>query len=174
MKDGLILVNTGPGKGKTTAALGTAIRALGHGKKVAFLQFIKSQETGESRFLKDYALKNPGTLYYNRLGLGFVGDNPTAEDRDKAALALSQAQELVAGDYDLIVLDEICVAMAKKIVAVSEVVELIKNKPSSQHLILTGRGCPQEIIELAHTVTEMQIIKHAMDQGIVARRGIEF
>ena len=174
MKNGLILVNTGPGKGKTTAALGTAIRSLGQGKKVAFLQFIKNQETGESRFLKEYALQNPGTLYYNRLGLGFVGDSPTTEDRAEAALALSKSQELVAGGYDLVVLDEICVALAKGIIEVNQVVDLIKGKPASQHLILTGRGCPQEIIELAHTVTEMKIIKHAMEQGIVARRGIEF
>ncbi len=174
MEKGLILVNTGPGKGKTTAALGVAVRALGQGFKVAFLQFIKNQETGESRFLKEYAAAHPGRLYYDRLGLGCIMGQPSPEDRARAAEALQAARELVTRDYDLVVLDEICVAVAKGLIETSEVAELIKSKPAPLNLILTGRGCPEEILALADTATEMAVLKHAFDQGIPARRGLEF
>lgn len=174
MDRGLVLVNTGPGKGKTTAAVGTSVRALGQGLKVAFLQFIKNQPTGESAFMEDYAQDHPGRLYYNRLGLGFLGAEPSEDDRRKAAEALRTATELVAGDYDLVVLDEICVALDKGLIPLEPVIGLIKTRPAKLSLILTGRGCPPEIIDLADTVTEMTLIKHAFKQGIEARRGIEF
>lgn len=174
MEKGLILINTGPGKGKTTAALGTLIRALGQGFTAAFLQFVKSQETGESRFLKEYAQNHPGRLYYNRFGLGFLKDAPTAEDRARAAEALAEAEKLTAEAYDLVVLDEICVAASRGLIPVADVIRLIKNRRPEQHLILTGRGCPAELIALADTVTEMTIIKHAFGQGIPARVGLEF
>ncbi|UQZ88118.1 cob(I)yrinic acid a,c-diamide adenosyltransferase [Deltaproteobacteria bacterium Smac51] len=171
---GLILINTGPGKGKTTAALGTAIRALGQGYKVAFLQFIKNQETGESLMLKEYGDNHPGRLYYNRLGLGLFRGEPSEADKAKAAEALKAARGLLAGDYDLVVLDEICVAVSNGLISVEDAMELIKAKPLAMNLIMTGRGCPQEIIDLADTVTEMTVIKHAYQKGIPARRGIEF
>lgn len=174
MNQGLILVNTGPGKGKTTAALGTAIRALGQGLKVAFLQFVKSQDTGESRFLKDLAGAQPDRLYYNRLGLGFVMGAPTDEDRRKAAEALDEARKLMSDGFDLVVLDEICVAAAKGLVEPGAVAAMLKARPETVSVILTGRGCPPELVELADTVTEMIMVKHAYQKGVKAKRGIEF
>jgi cob(I)alamin adenosyltransferase len=174
MDKGLVLINTGPGQGKTTAALGTLVRALGQGLTAAFLQFIKSQETGESRFLKEYALAHPGRLYYNRFGLGFIKEAPTAEDRARAAEAMTEAERLTALEYDLVVLDEICVAANRGLIAVPDVVRLIEKRRPAQHLILTGRGCPEELMALAHTVTEMNLVKHAFEQGIPAKRGLEF
>jgi len=174
MDKGLVLINTGPGKGKTTAALGTAVRALGQGFRVAFLQFIKSQETGESLFLKDYAQLHPDRLYYNRLGLGFVMDKPDDEDCRAAAEALEEARKLLAGDFDLVVLDEICVAAAKGLIDARTIAEMLTSRPETVSVILTGRGCPEELIELADTVTEMAMVKHAYKKGIKAKRGIEF
>lgn len=187
MDKGLILINTGPGKGKTTAAIGLTVRALGQGFDVAFLQFVKSQATGESRFLEAYAAKHPasgierdrktedeGRLFYKRMGLGFVFDSPTQADRDKAAEALAEAAGLLDGRFDLVVLDEICVAMAKGLIASSSVLELIAAREPSVNLVLTGRGCPEDIMAVADTVTEMRVVKHAYQAGIKARRGIEF
>ena len=174
MDRGLVLINTGPGKGKTTAALGTAVRALGQGFKMAFLQFIKSQETGESLFLKDFAAKYPDRLYYNRLGLGFVMNKPDDEDRRKAGEALEEARRLLDGGFDLVVLDEICVAADKGLIDAGAIAEMLKSRPEAVSVILTGRGCPDELIELADTVTEMTLIKHAYKQGVKAKRGIEF
>lgn len=174
MDKGLVLINTGPGKGKTTAALGTAVRALGQGLKVAFLQFIKSQETGESLFLKDYAQNHPDRLYYNRLGLGFVMGAPDDDDRRKAAEALEEAKKLMADGFDLVVLDEICVAADKGLIEPGAVAAMLKARPERVNVILTGRGCPAELIDLADTVTEMTMVKHAYKKGIKAKRGIEF
>jgi cob(I)alamin adenosyltransferase len=171
---GLILVNTGDGKGKTTAALGTAIRALGQGYKVAFFQFIKDQETGESRMLKEYAESHPGMLLYKRMGLGCFGNAPSEADKARAAEALREARDLVTANYDLVVLDEICVALSCGLIPTAEVAEMLKNKWEKVNIILTGRGAPQEIIDLADTVTEMSAIKHAYEKGITAKRGIEF
>jgi cob(I)alamin adenosyltransferase len=147
---------------------------LGQGHKVAFLQFIKDQETGESRFLKEYEQSHPGRLYYQRLGLGCIFGQASPEDLAKAAEALKAAEELLAQDYDLVVLDEICVALSCGLLPLAEVVDMLKNKWEAVNLILTGRGAPQEIIDLADTVTEMSPIKHAYQNGIKARRGIEF
>ena len=174
MDKGLILVATGDGKGKTTAALGTTLRALGQGLKVAFLQFIKNQETGEGLFLADYAARRPENLFYRRLGLGCLRGRPSPEDMAQAALALDLARNLAAADYDLLVLDEICVAAALGLIETSEVVRLIETRRPGLHLFITGRGAAPEIINLADTVTEMKQIKHAYEHGITARRGLEF
>ncbi len=174
MTKGLIIINTGPGKGKTTAALGTVMRALGQGLKVAVLQFIKNQATGESRFLEEYEARHPERLFYRRLGLGFVGAEPTEEDKSKAREALAQARSLMSGDYDLLVLDEICVALSLGLIELSSVLEMVDNKPGPLHLIMTGRGCPEQLIALADTVTEMRPVKHAYQNGLPAARGIEF
>jgi cob(I)alamin adenosyltransferase len=174
MDKGLVLVNTGDGKGKTTAALGTAIRALGQGLKVAILQFIKNQETGEGRFLAEYAARRPESLLYRRLGLGCVRGGPRPEDLAKAAEAMNLARELAAADYDLLVLDEICVAAALGLIETAEVVRLIETRRPGLNLFLTGRGAAPEIIDLADTVTEMKPVKHAYDQGVPARRGLEY
>jgi cob(I)alamin adenosyltransferase len=175
MEKGLVLVNTGDGKGKTTAALGTAVRALGQGLAVAFIQFIKNRATGESRFLEEYEKNNPGRLKYQRLGLGFIKDRPGPADLALAAEALALAGELTTGGrYDLVVLDEICVALAVGLVTAAEVARLIETRPPLVNLILTGRGCPEEIIALADTVTEMKMVKHAYQKGLKARLGLEW
>ncbi|MDR3038804.1 MAG: cob(I)yrinic acid a,c-diamide adenosyltransferase [Candidatus Adiutrix sp.] len=174
MDKGLVLVTTGEGKGKTTAALGTTIRALGQGLKVAFLQFIKNRETGEGLFLADYAARNLGRLFYRRLGLGCFRGQPAAEDRARAAEALALAGELVAADYSLVVLDEICVAAARGLIETAEVVRLVEARRPEVNLFLTGRDAAPEIMALADTVTEMRLIRHAYQQGITARRGLEF
>jgi cob(I)alamin adenosyltransferase len=174
MEKGLVLVATGAGKGKTTAALGTALRALGQGLKVAILQFIKNQETGEGLFLADYAARRPENLFYRRLGLGCLRDRPRPEDLAKAAEALALARELAGADYDLLVLDEICVAEALGLIEAAEVVRLIETKRPGLHPFLTGRGAGPEIIDRADTVTEMKMVKHAYERGVPARRGLEF
>ncbi|MGL4208887.1 MAG: cob(I)yrinic acid a,c-diamide adenosyltransferase [Candidatus Adiutrix sp.] len=174
MTQGLILVNTGHGKGKTTAAIGTLVRALGQGLRAAFLQFIKNQPTGESIFLENFAKNNPNRLYYNRLGLGCMGAHPSSEDIEKAHEALKEAEKLLSDDYDLVVLDEICIAVSRGLISLDSVLKLIEIKTPKTNLILTGRNCPPEIMAIAHTVTEMKPIKHAYSQGIDAKRGLEF
>jgi cob(I)alamin adenosyltransferase len=173
MSEGIILVNTGPGKGKTSAALGVTMRALGHGQRVVFLQFIKSSETGESRFLENYASEHPDRLFYGRLGLGFVGRTPSSEDKIKAAEAMAVAYEKRDG-ADLVVLDEICVALDKGLLPVSAAVDFLNSKDPRLSVILTGRNCPEEVVGLAHTVTEMTEVRHAYRQGIRAKAGVDF
>ena len=174
MTKGLVLINTGPGKGKTTAALGVVLRALGHGQRVVFLQFIKSKATGESRFLERYAADKPDSLWYGRLGLGFVGrGGATAEDLAKAAEAMATAEKVRDG-ADLVVLDEVNVALDLGLVDIERVKGFLEEKPERQSVILTGRGCPKELYDLADTVTEMADIKHAYRQGVKARRGVDF
>ena len=174
MEKGLVLINTGDGKGKTTAALGTAIRALGQGLRVAILQFIKNQETGEGLFFTEYAARRPESLFYRRLGLGCLKGPPRPEDLAKAAEAMTLARELSAAGYDLLVLDEICVAAALGLIETAEVVRLIEARRPGLNLFLTGRGAAPEIIALADTVTEMKLVRHAYEKGIPARRGLEY
>jgi cob(I)alamin adenosyltransferase len=171
--EGLVLINTGPGKGKTTAALGVAVRALGHGRRVAFLQFIKQSATGESRFLEEYAGEHPDQLYYARLGLGFVGKEPSAADLAKAAEGMAEAEKRRQW-ADLLVLDEVNVALDKGLVPLEWAVGFIRGRPRGQDLVLTGRGCPRELYDLAQTVTEMAEVKHAFRQGHKARKGLDF
>ncbi|MDR2406089.1 MAG: cob(I)yrinic acid a,c-diamide adenosyltransferase [Deltaproteobacteria bacterium] len=170
---GLVLVNTGKGKGKTTASLGTLIRALGQGHSAGFIQFIKSAPSGESKFLEKYAQEHPESLHYARIGLGFLKDDPSNEDAAKAKEGMELARKL-SQEKDLLVLDEINIALDKGLIPIPEMVEFIKGKPEKLSLILTGRGCPPEIIELANTVTEMNEIKHAYHSGIPAKKGIDF
>ncbi|MDR1607894.1 MAG: cob(I)yrinic acid a,c-diamide adenosyltransferase [Deltaproteobacteria bacterium] len=173
MVKGLTLVNTGPGKGKTTAALGLVARALGHGQKVAFIQFIKCQETGESQFLADLAKDRAENFFFCRHGQGFVGRNPSQADRELAEEGLRQAEALAA-DYDLLVLDEINVALSLGLLDPAAVASFIQNRPLALNLVLTGRGCPANIIDLADTVTEMTDVKHAFRAGIPARPGVDY
>ncbi|MDR2338927.1 MAG: cob(I)yrinic acid a,c-diamide adenosyltransferase [Deltaproteobacteria bacterium] len=170
---GLVLVNTGTGKGKTTASLGTLIRALGQGHKAAFIQFIKSAPSGESKFLENYAKEHPDMLDYARIGLGFLKDEPSEGDRQRALDGLELAKKL-SHDKDLIVLDEVNIAMDKGLLPIPDMVAFIEGRPEKLSLILTGRGCPPEIVALANTVTEMTEIKHAYHQGIPAKKGIDF
>jgi len=170
---GLVQVFTGDGKGKTTAALGTAVRALGHGLRVYFVSFLKgARPSGEWNTLS----KLPG-IDFERFGAeGFIGPRDiTPRDREEAAKALDAARRaLVSGKYNLVVMDEVNVAVAFGLVSPDELISVIREKPEDVELILTGRKAEPEIIELADLVTECVAVKHPYKEGVAARRGIEY
>ncbi len=170
---GLVQVFTGEGKGKTTAALGTVIRALGHGLRVYIVYFMKGDYPyGEHNILS----KLPNVTMASFGSLEFV--NPASvkpEEREQARQALTAAREaMLSGSYDLVVLDEVNLAVAWKLVELDEVVRLITDKPQNVELILTGRQADTKLVQLADLVTEMLKIKHPYDSGIMARKGIEY
>ena len=170
-RKGLVIVHTGNGKGKTTAALGMAFRALGHGLNVLMVQFIKgSWKYGELESAKKF--ENFKLL---PMGCGFVSTNGeiAEEDRQAAREALDYAQAHL-NDSDMVILDEINYAIGFGLVGESEVLELIDKKPPGLHLILTGRNATEKIIEKADLVTEMREIKHPFQKGVKAQRGVEF
>ena len=172
---GLILINTGPGKGKTTAALGVAFRAAGNGMRVLILQFLKgSWHYGEL----DSAEKLAPDLVIRQMGQGFVkvgGAETDPADLKMVADAWDEsAAAILSGDWDLVVLDEINYAIGYKMLDAEVVADVLRRKPEMLHVILTGRNAPPVLVELADTVTEMREIKHAYQKGILAQRGIEF
>jgi cob(I)alamin adenosyltransferase len=174
-KQGLILVNTGNGKGKTTAALGMALRAWGQGMKVLVLQFIK----GGWKYGELIAAEKLGPNFEIRqMGEGFIkgaNDKALDEHRHAAVAALEAARaEFSNLNYDLIILDEILYAIHYGLVAQDDVLALLDSKPESLHVVLTGRNASPEIIARADLVTEMREIKHPFTQGIPAQKGIEF
>ncbi|MGB9553199.1 MAG: cob(I)yrinic acid a,c-diamide adenosyltransferase [bacterium] len=170
---GLIIVFTGNGKGKTTAALGTALRAAGYGMRTLVLQFIKNQESGEH---KACHLLHP-FLEIVRCGAGFVvegkGDFQIHVEAARKGLNLAR-EKITSGQYEIVILDEIFVALSLGLINLEDLLLLISLKPESLHLILTGRDAPQEIIEIADTVSEIKEIKHAFRFGVTAQKGIEF
>ena len=180
---GLVLINTGTGKGKTTAALGTAVRAWGDGQKVLILQFIKGAwKYGELKAIETLG-KADGCIEIRPMGDGFVFHNkkdPDNEKRlaEKKELARKAWQmvkdEVMGGKWDLVVLDEINYAIHFGMLDTEEVAGLIRERPPRLNMILTGRYAPEELIDLADTVTEMTLVKHAFQKGIRARKGIEF
>ncbi len=177
---GLVIVYTGSGKGKTSAALGNVFRALGHGWKVLVIQFFKGDWPVVFGELES-AKKHPN-LEILQLGKGFVkimGDKkPFKEHKIAAAEALKLAREKIfSKKYDLVVLDEVNTAvdyLDVKLIDLKDLVEIIKKKPASTHLILTGRDAKKEIIDLADLVTEMKEIKHPFQKGIQAQKGIDY
>jgi cob(I)alamin adenosyltransferase len=173
MRKGLVQIFTGDGKGKTTAAVGTIIRALSHGLKVYVAVFMKGGvPSGEWTFLAG----QPG-IKIERFGVDtFLNpENIKPEEREQAAGALRAAvQAVTGGEYDLVVLDEINVAVGWKLISVQDVIDLIAKKPANVELILTGRRANAELMKRADLVTEMLKIKHPFDAGIKAREGIEF
>ncbi len=171
MKKGYVQVYTGNGKGKTTAAIGLSIRAVGAGLKVFIGQFVKGMHYSELDSLKRYE----GLITIKQFGRDcFIFHDPTPEDIQCARDGLSEAREIVfSGKYDLVVLDEINIALFYKLFSVEDVLEIIKNKPDHVEMVLTGRYAPQEIIDAADLVTEMKEIKHYYQQGVPARSGIE-
>jgi cob(I)alamin adenosyltransferase len=178
-RHGLILINTGAGKGKTTAALGTAFRAAGNGMRVLVLQFLKgSWHYGELDSAE--ALTNAAGFTYliRQMGRGFVkvgGAETAPEDLAMVHAAWAEASEaILSGDWDLIVLDEINYAIGYNMLAPEAVAEVLRRKPEMLHIILTGRNANPLLVELADTVTEMREVKHAYTKGILAQRGIEF
>jgi cob(I)alamin adenosyltransferase len=176
-RQGLTLVFTGDGKGKTTAAIGLTVRAAGNKMRVFFLQFIKGQwKTGERDILR--AL--PG-VDLEVTGRGFTIEslrNPNIPMADHAAAAAhgwQVAQHIVRqGAYDMVVLDEVLGAVTAGLVPLDELVDLVRTKPERLHLVLTGRGAAPELMEVADLVSEIQPIKHPFERGIKAQRGIEF
>ncbi len=178
---GLLLVNTGDGKGKTTAALGVVLRAVGAGLRVLVVQFIKGGSTyGELKAIE--ALKEAGyPVAIRPMGKGFIFHNrddsqeKMAEHRAAAEAAWQALTEEVMSDkWDLIVFDEINYAVKFGLLEVAQVTKLLTERPKRLHVILTGRDAAPEVIAMADTVTEMKVIKHAYQQGIKAMRGIEF
>ena len=167
---GLIIVHTGDGKGKTTAALGLAIRAFGAGLKILILQFIKGQRrSGELEALNALGIE------VRQLGLGFITQDNFDEQRQLARTALELArQEILSGKWDLIVLDEINYAVKFGLLDAADVLALIKIRPLQMHLVFTGRDALAELIDAADLVTEMKLIKHPFQKGIAAQAGIEF
>jgi cob(I)alamin adenosyltransferase len=176
---GLILINTGPGKGKTTAALGTAFRAAGNGMRVLVLQFLKgSWHYGELDSAEAISRDDGFTYIIRQMGRGFVkvgGAETDPEDLAMVQAAWEEASEaILSGDWDLVVLDEINYAIGYKMLNPEDVASVLKRKPEMLHVILTGRNAHPTLVELADTVTEMREVKHAYQKGILAQRGIEF
>lgn len=168
---GLVIVNTGDGKGKSTAAFGLAIRAHGRGKPVKVFQFMKvpSARFGEHRLFEQIGLPIEG------LGDGFSWKS---KDLDHSAQLAREGwakarAAILSGDWFLVVLDEITYPLIYGWLPLDEVLQTLRERPREVHVVLTGRRCPQEIIDLADTVTEMKLVKHAFQAGIPAQRGIE-
>jgi cob(I)alamin adenosyltransferase len=173
LERGLVQVYTGDGKGKTTAALGLALRAAGHGLQVVIVQFMKGWPGyGELR-----AIEWLPTVTIHPFGRsGWVHPaHPEAEDVERAAKALAFAREIVSGSQaDIVVLDEVNVALDYRLLVLEDVLALLDERPDKVELVLTGRNAHPEIIQRADLVTEMSAIKHPYDHGIGARQGIEF
>jgi cob(I)alamin adenosyltransferase len=171
---GLIIINTGHGKGKTTAALGMVMRSLGHGYKVAIVQFIKGAwEPSEKRVFSHW----PDQLEFHAMGEGFTWETQDRDrDLDKASAAWDKSLEFIRNpDFKLVLLDEINIALKLGYLEVEQVLAGLVKKPPDKHIILTGRGAPPALIEKADLVTEMTLVKHPFrDKGIKAQAGIEY
>ncbi len=170
---GLVEVFTGEGRGKTSAALGTAVRALGNGLRVRIVAFMKAgRSSGEWNIFEGLP-----SITVSRYGSDRMVDpeNPRPADKEGAAAALAAGREaLLSGDYDLVILDEINVAASWRLIDIKDVIALVEDKPERVELILTGRYADKEIVRRADQVTEMLNIKHPYDQGTPARKGIDY
>jgi cob(I)alamin adenosyltransferase len=172
---GLLLINTGPGKGKTTAAMGTALRAVGNGMKVLMLQFLKgSWHYGEL----DAVQALGGNFVLKQMGRGFVkvgGAETDPEDVRLVEAAWDEARAAIhSGEWDMVILDEINYAIGYGMLDPVNVADTLRTRPEMVHVILTGRNAHPLLVELADTVTEMREVKHAYQKGILAQRGIEY
>jgi len=175
VRKGLIIVNTGAGKGKTTAAMGTALRAVGNGMRVLMLQFLKgSWHYGELDAVEAFGDK----FVMKQMGRGFVkvgGAETDPEDIRMVEQAWSEAEQaILSGQWDLVILDEINYAISYGMLDPAKVAAVLKRKPEMVHVILTGRNAHPTLVELADTVTEMRQAKHAYEKGVMAQRGIEY
>lgn len=170
---GLVIVNTGKGKGKSTAGFGMVFRALGHGMHVAVVQFVKGAwDTGERHVLERF----PELVTIEALGEGFTWETQDRK-RDIAAAraAWDKARELIMDDvHDIVLCDELNIVLRYDYLPVDEVIDVLKSKPPMKHVIITGRNAKEELIEFADLVTEMEMIKHPFRSGIKAQKGIEF
>ncbi|MDQ7821769.1 MAG: cob(I)yrinic acid a,c-diamide adenosyltransferase [Candidatus Eremiobacteraeota bacterium] len=171
---GLVQVYTGNGKGKTTAALGLCLRALGHGLKVCLIQFMKGARDCYGESLIAPSLEGLTVFQFGRAEL-VARDNPSPADFEEARAGLLEAQRQLKGrGCDLLILDEINVAVDFGLLGLNEVLSLIEEKPEDIELVLTGRNAPREIIEKAQLVTEMREIAHPFRKGVGARKGIDY
>jgi cob(I)alamin adenosyltransferase len=169
---GYIHVYTGNGKGKTTAALGLALRAVGAGKKVFFAQFVKGKIYSEidaiNRYIPEVTIKQYGRGC-------FIMNEPTSEDIQAAKEGLEEVRAVIRSEqYDVVVLDEATIALHYKLFSVEELIAVLQEKPEETEIVITGRYAPGELIRLADLVTEMKEIKHYYTKGIPARKGIEY
>lgn len=174
-KNGLILIYTGNGKGKTTAALGTAFRSIGYDWNVCIVQFVK----GNWKYGEMESVKLIPNIELHQMGKGFckiMGDNiPESEHRSAAENALEFATEkMLSKKYELLILDEVFVAISTGILSEKKVIEFLKKKPDEMNLILTGRKATKRIIEIADLVTEMKERKHPFKKNILAKKGIDY
>ncbi len=168
----LVLVNTGDGKGKSTAAFGTLLRAIARGWSVAVVQFLKSGDwqVGEEKILREHGVD------WWALGDGFTWDSADMGESEAIARdAWKRAKEVIAsGKYQLVLLDEVTYPINWVWIDLDDVLSVIEKRPQNVSLIFTGRDAPSELIDVADTVTEMKKIKHAFDRGVMARRGIDY
>ena len=172
-KIGIIIVNTGNGKGKSSSAFGMVARALGHGMKVGVVQFIKgAMSTGEEMFLRRF----PDDVGFHAMGEGYTWETQNRErDIAKAEEAWEQARRFLADPaYGLVVLDELNIALKYRYLDVHTVIADLLDRPDMQHVVVTGRAAPPELIAVADTVTEMNVVKHAFKAGIAAQAGTEW
>jgi len=169
---GIIIVHTGNGKGKSSSAFGMVARSLGHNMRVGVVQFIKGAiETGEEAFFRRF----PDEVEFHVMGDGYTWDTQNLEQDIKTARkAWAQALKILSDDsFDLVILDELNIALKQKYLSVDEVIADLQNRPLKQHVVITGRGAPQALIDVSDTVTEMREIKHAYKAGIMAQKGVE-
>jgi len=168
---GVVIVNTGNGKGKSTAGFGMIARALGHGMRVGVVQFIKgSFSTGEEAFFRRFP-----EVSYHVMGEGYTWETQNKEqDIAAAASAWNEACTLLQHDnITVVLLDELNIALKYKYVQLEDVLTALRNRPAHQHVVITGRGAPDALIEFADTVTEMHLVKHAYNAGVKAQNGVE-
>jgi cob(I)alamin adenosyltransferase len=169
---GVIVVTTGNGKGKSSSGFGMVARALGHGMRVAIVQFIKGRATtGEEAFFRRFP-----EVEYHVMGEGFTWETQDRErDIEKATAAWALACEMLHNpEIDLILLDELNIVLKLNYLPLEVILPPLQNRPSNQHVIITGRGAPEGLIAIADTVTEMGVVKHAYAAGIKAQKGVEF
>jgi cob(I)alamin adenosyltransferase len=169
---GLLLIHTGNGKGKSSSAFGVLARAIGHDMKCAVIQFVKSRsDSGEEAFFRKF----PEQVSWQVMGEGFTWETQDRERDKRAAVAAwaAASKALTDPSIDLVILDEFTYAFKYGWLELEPVIETLRNRPSMQHVIITGRAAPPALIEVADTVTEMGLIKHAFQQGIKAMPGIE-
>ncbi len=173
---GLLIVYTGDGKGKTTAALGLCVRAVGYGMRVAIIQFVKgSWHYGE----KDGVRRLAPEVSFEAMGKGFVGiidDKLPRDEHEKAAReTLAEVEQVITrGEHDIVILDEVNVALGLKLLTPQAVIDVVRKRPPKMHVVCTGRDAPPELIDIADLVTEMKEIKHPFRKGMKAQRGLDF
>ncbi|MCQ0989500.1 cob(I)yrinic acid a,c-diamide adenosyltransferase [Jiella marina] len=173
IEKGLLIVHTGKGKGKSTAAFGLVFRALGNGMKVGVVQFVKGKwETGERKILEHF----PDQVTMTAMGDGFTWETQDRQrDIQAARAAWERAKTMIMDDeHDMVLLDEMNIVLRYDYLDIAEVLEFLKQKPEKKHVVITGRNAKDELIELADLVTEMEMVKHPFRSGVKAQKGIEF